>query len=186
MPMQSKQLQQNMPKLAPSNVPYQHSTVAPALPSCFRGPSVLNDCTPAQYTTAICYHRHLMLLIACRLAQLTHPAAATVPASAPKAFVTTDAGCCAARQVDGDPVPVPHFGLALSVEQFHALADRLKAAGIKFVIEPHLRFVGKPGEQVGLKLPRCAQQDAPPHVAAGSRHHLRSPCACWTRTTHCT
>jgi hypothetical protein len=45
-------------------------------------------------------------------------------------------------------VPVPHFGLALSVEQFHALADRLKAAGIKFIIEPHLRFVGKPGEQV--------------------------------------
>jgi len=50
--------------------------------------------------------------------------------------------------VDGDEVPVPHFGLALTVEQFHALADRLRKAGIKFIIEPHLRFEGMPGEQV--------------------------------------
>ncbi|KAG2486493.1 hypothetical protein HYH03_014795 [Edaphochlamys debaryana] len=49
--------------------------------------------------------------------------------------------------VDGDAVPVPHFGAALSVEGFHALAERLKAHNVKFVIEPHLRFVGKPGEQ---------------------------------------
>lgn len=44
--------------------------------------------------------------------------------------------------VDGDPVPVPHFGLALTQDQFHGLADRVKAAGIKFVLEPHLRFQG--------------------------------------------
>lgn len=44
-------------------------------------------------------------------------------------------------QVDGDPVPVPHFGVALSVPEFHALAARLQAVpGFKFVIEPHLRF----------------------------------------------
>ncbi|KAL7527312.1 hypothetical protein ACHAWF_002130 [Thalassiosira exigua] len=49
--------------------------------------------------------------------------------------------------VDGDEVPVPHFGLALTVEQFHALADRVRKAGIKFIIEPHLRFQGAPGEQ---------------------------------------
>lgn len=49
--------------------------------------------------------------------------------------------------VDGDEVPVPHFGLALTVEEFHGLADRLKKAGIKFIIEPHLRFKGQPGEQ---------------------------------------
>ncbi|GLI64683.1 hypothetical protein VaNZ11_008037 [Volvox africanus] len=49
--------------------------------------------------------------------------------------------------VDGDPVPVPHFGVALGEQQFHALADRLKEKGVKFVIEPHLRFRGKPGEQ---------------------------------------
>jgi len=48
---------------------------------------------------------------------------------------------------DGDEVPVPHTGLALTVEQFHELAERLKNAGIKFIIEPHLRFQGQPGEQ---------------------------------------
>mmetsp|Transcript_52120 Transcript_52120/g.156432 ORF Transcript_52120/g.156432 Transcript_52120/m.156432 type:complete len:104 (-) Transcript_52120:286-597(-) len=49
--------------------------------------------------------------------------------------------------VDGDDVPVPHFGLALTEEQFHELADRIRAAGVKFIIEPHLRFQGQPGEQ---------------------------------------
>jgi extradiol dioxygenase family protein len=49
--------------------------------------------------------------------------------------------------VDGDEVPVPHAGLALTVEQFHALADRLRKAGVQFIIEPHLRFQGTPGEQ---------------------------------------
>lgn len=49
--------------------------------------------------------------------------------------------------VDGHAVPVPHFGLILPVEEFHALADRLRAAGVAFVIEPYLRFAGEPGEQ---------------------------------------
>jgi extradiol dioxygenase family protein len=49
--------------------------------------------------------------------------------------------------VDGHQVPVPHFGLLLSVADFHALADRLRAAGTEFVIEPYLRFAGQPGEQ---------------------------------------
>ena len=44
-------------------------------------------------------------------------------------------------------VPVPHFGLALTEEQFHDLADRVRKAGVKFIIEPHLRFKGQPGEQ---------------------------------------
>lgn len=59
--------------------------------------------------------------------------------------------------VDGDEVPVPHAGLALTVEQFHALADRLRGAGVKFIIEPHLRFRGAPGEQwtMFFKDPRC-------------------------------
>lgn len=46
--------------------------------------------------------------------------------------------------VDGDPVPVPHFGAALQVEEFHALADRVRTAGVGFAIEPHLRFQGVP------------------------------------------
>ncbi|GLW66082.1 glyoxalase [Actinomadura rubrobrunea] len=49
--------------------------------------------------------------------------------------------------VDGHQVPVPHFGLVLPVEEFHALADRLRAAGVQFVIEPYVRFKGEPGEQ---------------------------------------
>jgi uncharacterized protein len=51
------------------------------------------------------------------------------------------------NDVDGHEVPVPHFGLLLSVADFHALADRLRSAGTRFVIEPYLRFAGQPGEQ---------------------------------------
>lgn len=49
--------------------------------------------------------------------------------------------------VDGHDVPVPHFGLILTVERFQELAARLRAAGTAFVIEPYVRFAGEPGEQ---------------------------------------
>ena len=49
--------------------------------------------------------------------------------------------------VDDHDVPVPHFGVLLDVDAFHALADRLRAAGTTFVIEPYLRFAGQVGEQ---------------------------------------
>ena len=49
--------------------------------------------------------------------------------------------------VDGHDVPVPHFGVVLPPAEWQALADRLKAAGTNFVIEPHTRFPGQPGEQ---------------------------------------
>lgn len=49
--------------------------------------------------------------------------------------------------VDADYVPVPHFGVCLTVDEFHRLAARLRARGVKFVVEPHLRFEGAPGEQ---------------------------------------
>ena len=49
--------------------------------------------------------------------------------------------------VDGHDVPVPHFGLILSVPGFRTLADRLRDAGVEFVIEPHVRFEGETGEQ---------------------------------------
>ena len=52
--------------------------------------------------------------------------------------------------VDGDAVPVPHFGVVLSLEAWRALADRLKAYGVAFVIEPHVRFEGQPGEQATM------------------------------------
>ncbi len=44
-------------------------------------------------------------------------------------------------------MPVPHFGAALPVADFHALADRLRQAGAVFELQPHLRFAGAPGEQ---------------------------------------
>jgi extradiol dioxygenase family protein len=49
--------------------------------------------------------------------------------------------------VDGEDVPVPHFGVILSVEEFTALASRLQHHGTSFVIEPYLRFAGEVGEQ---------------------------------------
>ena len=53
----------------------------------------------------------------------------------------------ASNPVDGHDVPVPHFGLVLPVPDFHRLADRLRAAGTAFAIEPYVRFEGEVGEQ---------------------------------------
>jgi extradiol dioxygenase family protein len=49
--------------------------------------------------------------------------------------------------VDGHEVPIPHFGLILTIADFHELARRLRAAGTTFVIEPYVRFAGETGEQ---------------------------------------
>lgn len=53
----------------------------------------------------------------------------------------------AANPVDGDQVPVPHFGAVLAWDDWEALAGRLRAAGHPFVIEPRVRFRGEIGEQ---------------------------------------
>jgi len=52
--------------------------------------------------------------------------------------------------VDGHDVPVPHFGVVLTMPDWQALADRLTAAGIAFGIEPHIRFKGQVGEQATM------------------------------------
>jgi extradiol dioxygenase family protein len=57
------------------------------------------------------------------------------------------AGVEASNPVDGRDVPVPHFGVILWPEQFEELAERVKGAGVRFVIEPYVRFKGEPGEQ---------------------------------------
>ncbi len=57
---------------------------------------------------------------------------------------STDA---ARNHVDGHGVPVPHFGVVLTLDDFAALAERLSAAGVTFEIEPYTRFAGLPGEQ---------------------------------------
>jgi extradiol dioxygenase family protein len=58
----------------------------------------------------------------------------------------------AANEVDGDNVPVPHFGLVLAMDDWQALAERLQTAGVEFVIEPTIRFQGEPGEQATMFL----------------------------------
>lgn len=56
----------------------------------------------------------------------------------------------ASNHVDGHGVPVPHFGIVLTMEDWQALADRLRAAETEFVIEPTIRFKGQPGEQATM------------------------------------
>jgi extradiol dioxygenase family protein len=52
--------------------------------------------------------------------------------------------------VDGKDVPVPHFGVVLEWQQWHELADKLRAAGTRFGIEPGIRFKGQVGEQATM------------------------------------
>ena len=63
-----------------------------------------------------------------------------------------EAGRRQTGQVDGDDVPVRHFGLVLSMPEWEALADRLRRADTRFVIEPHVRFKGQVGEQATMFL----------------------------------
>ena len=61
-----------------------------------------------------------------------------------------ESGDRASNPVDGHDVPVPHFGVVLTMDDWQALADRLTAAGVKFAIEPTIRFKGQPGEQATM------------------------------------
>ncbi|HVL76560.1 MAG TPA: VOC family protein [Noviherbaspirillum sp.] len=52
--------------------------------------------------------------------------------------------------VDAKQVPIPHFGVVLTMEDWRALADRLEKSGIEFVMRPQIRFAGQPGEQATM------------------------------------
>jgi extradiol dioxygenase family protein len=54
------------------------------------------------------------------------------------------------NEVDGHDVPVPHFGAVLPMAEWQALADKLRGAGVVFVIEPNIRFESQPGEQATM------------------------------------
>ena len=56
----------------------------------------------------------------------------------------------ATSQVDGHNVPCRHFGVVLNMAQWLDLSNRLKTKGIQFLIEPQIRFAGKPGEQATM------------------------------------
>jgi uncharacterized protein len=60
------------------------------------------------------------------------------------------AGVRSANQVDADDVPVPHFGIVLPMDAWQELAEKLKAKGVEFIIEPKVRFAGEVGEQATM------------------------------------
>ena len=67
------------------------------------------------------------------------------------AHLAPDAARAAANNpVDGHDVPVPHFGAVLTIAEWEALAERLTAADVDFVMEPTVRFRGEPGEQATM------------------------------------
>ena len=49
--------------------------------------------------------------------------------------------------VDGDDVPASHFGVILESEEWTKLSKNLRDSNMEFIIEPHTRFRGEPGEQ---------------------------------------
>jgi extradiol dioxygenase family protein len=61
-------------------------------------------------------------------------------------------GAAGHNPVDGHDVPVPHFGMVLEMPDWERLAARLREGGTRFVIEPHVRFKGEPGEQATMFL----------------------------------
>jgi extradiol dioxygenase family protein len=61
-----------------------------------------------------------------------------------------ETGAVAKNAVDGHGVPVRHFGVVLPMNEWEAIAERLKAAKVEFVIEPYIRFKGEPGEQATM------------------------------------
>lgn len=67
------------------------------------------------------------------------------------AHLAPEAVCArASNPVDGEDVPVPHFGVVLPMAAWRQMADQLRAAGTRFVIEPTVRFEGQPGEQATM------------------------------------
>ena len=73
-----------------------------------------------------------------------HQIVAHLSADAPRQRVS--------NPVDGEDVPVPHFGLVLAMDDWKSLAMRLQGAAVEFVIEPTIRFAGEPGEQATMFL----------------------------------
>ena len=66
------------------------------------------------------------------------------------AHFAPDSGIKASNEVDADNVPVPHFGIILPMDEWRELAERLAASGVKFIIEPKVRFAGEVGEQATM------------------------------------
>ena len=63
------------------------------------------------------------------------------------AHLSAPDGAVGANSVDGENVPVRHFGLILPLAAWTGIAQRLQAAGVSFLLAPQVRFAGQPGEQ---------------------------------------
>ncbi|HTX06255.1 MAG TPA: hypothetical protein VMD06_10535, partial [Steroidobacteraceae bacterium] len=61
-----------------------------------------------------------------------------------------ESGSAGRNSVDGHGVPVRHFGIVLPLAEWEALAGRLRSKGVRFLIEPYIRFKGEPGEQATM------------------------------------
>ena len=59
-------------------------------------------------------------------------------------------GAAGLNEVDGESVPVPHFGVVLGWDEWEQLADKLRSQGIEFIVEPQVRFAGQAGEQATM------------------------------------
>lgn len=66
------------------------------------------------------------------------------------AHLAENIGAVNHNEVDSKNVPVPHFGIVLTMENFEQFAEKLKSKGVKFVIEPYIRFKGEVGEQATM------------------------------------
>jgi extradiol dioxygenase family protein len=65
-------------------------------------------------------------------------------------YAPDELGTAKTGEVDGHNVPIRHAGIVMDMDDWHATAQRLKGEGIKFVIEPYIRFEGEPGEQATM------------------------------------
>ncbi len=79
-------------------------------------------------------------------------------------------GVAVENPVDGHDVPVPHFGIVLTMADWEALAERLEAAGTAFGIAPHVRFKGQVGEQATMFFRDPSGQRARVQGVRGRRH----------------
>ena len=65
-------------------------------------------------------------------------------------WAPAEAKAAPSNAVDGDDVPVRHFGVVLDLGAWQQLAARLRDLGVSFVVEPHVRFAGQVGEQATM------------------------------------
>jgi uncharacterized protein len=66
------------------------------------------------------------------------------------AHLSPGGGADPTNEVDGEEIPVRHFGVVLPWEEFPAMERRLRGKGVRFLVEPTIRFKGKPGEQATM------------------------------------